>query len=145
MTFAQVTYPEGAKYDNFGSLVNIWQVDFHNLNLEIAGGEEYRFGVRGVGRQIPGFNFSYPAYIHAANAALSGSPTEGADDLFLEFDATGAFVKTVDSNGNGWDKSSDINIEIFGEVVRTETVPEPTAGLLTLGIVGTGLLLLRRR
>ncbi len=145
--FTKVTYPDGNNgtiYDNFGSPVNIWQVDFDNLNLKIAGGEEYRFGVRGVGRQIPGFDFSYLAYIHAANAGLSGSPSESADDLFLEFDATGKFLQTVDTLGNGWDKSSDINIQIFGEVVRTETVPEPTASLLTLGIVSTGLLLRRR-
>lgn len=145
VTFTQVTYPDGANYNNFGEEVNIWQVDFNNLNWEIAGGEEYRFGVRGVGRQVPGQDFFYPAYIHGSNAALSGSPQEGADDRFLEFDDLGTFLGTVDTLGNGWDKSSDINVQIFGKVVFSpKSVPEPTAGLLTFAIVGIGLLLGQR-
>ncbi len=97
------------------------------------------------GGQVPGQDFFYPAYIHAANATLSGSPQEGADNQFLEFDARGTFLGTVDSNGNGWNKSSDINVQIFGKVVFSpKSVPESTAGLLTFALVGISLLLGRR-
>ena len=116
-------------------------MDFNNLNWQISGGTEYRFGVGGVGRQIPGFDFFYPWYNHASNASLSGSPQEGADNLFLEFGAMGGFLGSLDTDGNGWDKSSDVNVQIFGRVVtQTTPIPERTSafGLLVFSVFGVG-------
>ncbi|NEO68881.1 hypothetical protein [Moorena sp. SIO3H5] len=134
VTITQVPYPDAAEsiYDNFGDFVNIWQVDFNNLNWTIEGGTTYNFGVRGVGREIPDQGLFYPWFNHASNAALSASPQDGADNRFLQFDASGNFVDTVDSNGNGWDKSSDINVQIFGEATPKTSVPEPASVLALL-------------
>ena len=48
---------------------------------------------------------------------------------------------SLDTNGNGWDKSSDINVRVFGDrVTQTTTIPEPTSalGLLVFGVLGAG-------
>ncbi|NEO44154.1 MAG: hypothetical protein F6K55_08460 [Moorea sp. SIO4A3] len=137
VTITQVPYPDAAEsiYDNFGDFVNIWQVDFNNLNWTIEGGTTYNFRVRGVGREIPDFGIFYPSYNHASNAALSGSPQDGADNRFLQFDASGNFVDIVDTNGNGWGKSSDINVQIFGEATPKTSVPEPASVLALLAFI----------
>jgi hypothetical protein len=52
-------------------------------------------------------------------------------------------VTTWDSNGNGWDKSSDFNVQVFGT-----PVPEPTtmvAGALLLLPFGASTLRMLRR
>jgi hypothetical protein len=73
---------------------------------------------------------------HASNAALSGTPQDGADDQYRWFSgADGAsslsFGGFFDSDGNGWDKSSDINVQVFAS-----QVPEPWS----LALLGAGLL-----
>ncbi|NEO77162.1 hypothetical protein [Moorena sp. SIO4G3] len=137
ITITQVPYLDaaGSMYDNFGDFVNIWQVDFNNLNWTIEGGTTYNFGVRGVGREIPDFGIFYPWYNHASNAALSGSPQDGADNRYLQFDASGEFLNIIDSNGFGWDKSSDINVQIFGEATPKTSVPEPVSVLALLAFI----------
>ncbi|AOY82384.2 MAG: hypothetical protein F6K63_02510 [Moorea sp. SIO1G6] len=137
VTITQVSYPDAAEsiYDNFGDFVNIWQVDFNNLNWTIEGGTTYNFGVRGVGREIPDEDIFYPWFNHASNAGLSGSPQDGADNRYLQFDASGNFVYIVDTNGNGWDKSSDINVQIFGEATPKTSVPEPGSVLALLAFI----------
>ncbi|WP_424094861.1 hypothetical protein [Moorena producens] len=137
ITITQVPYLDaaGSIYDNFGDFVNIWQVDFNNLNWTIEGGTTYNFGVRGVGREIPDFGIFYPWYNHASNAALSGSPQDGADNRYLQFDASGEFLDIIDSNGFGWDKSSDINVQIFGEATPKTSVPEPVSVLALLAFI----------
>jgi hypothetical protein len=101
-------------YDDLGTPLRVWQVDFTNLGLAVDGGTKYRFGVWGMGRAIPGAEGkTFTWYNHASNAALSGSPQDGADGTLLLFDAAGRSEGTHSAAGNGWDKSADINVQIF--------------------------------
>lgn len=103
-----------ATYDDFGKSLRIWQVEFPNLNLTVDGGAKYRFGVWGMGRAIPdsqGKNYLW--FNHASNAALSGAPQDGSDGLILQFDATGRASGDLNTEGHGWDKSADINVQVF--------------------------------
>ncbi len=61
-------------YDDFGANLRIWQVEFSNLDMAVEGGLQYRFGVWGLGRQVPGTeDRTYMWYNHASNARLSVS------------------------------------------------------------------------
>ncbi|HKE25086.1 MAG TPA: hypothetical protein VKB88_22150 [Bryobacteraceae bacterium] len=101
-------------YDDFGKSLHVWQVEFVNLNLPVDGGVKYRFGVWGMGRAIPGAaGKSYMWFNHASNAALSDAPQDGADGLILQFDATGRAAGDLNTEGHGWDKSADINVQVF--------------------------------
>src|SRR6266571_2864003 len=67
-------------YDDFGTSLRIWQIDFTNLNIPVRGGSKTRFGVWGMGRAIPGQDGkTYMWYNHGSNAALSGNRQDGAD------------------------------------------------------------------
>ena len=117
-----------------GAFYDVYKITFSGLNLTVAGGALYDFGIGAT----PGTQSSL--FLHGSNAARSGSTQDGSDGLFLGFTGppyTLAYV--IDSNGNGWDKSSDINVEIDGSAV-----PEPaTFGLLAIS--AGALLFLRRR
>ena len=129
-----VTYPDVGHTDyyvgNSGTHFPICETTFSGLNMLVEGGTKYNFGVRGDG---------YLWWNHASNAALSGSPQDGADDKYLEFntaDLSSVIVHDalLDLTDN---KSSDINVQVFATAV-----PEPASlGMLALG----GLLLLARR
>src|SRR5215831_8887482 len=55
-------------YDDFGTSLRIWQVDFTNLNIAVQGGLKQRFGVWGNGREIPGKSGqTYEWFNHASN------------------------------------------------------------------------------
>jgi hypothetical protein len=113
-------------YDDFGTSLRIWQVQFDNLNLSVDGGTAYRFGVWGIGRPVPGVegkNFMW--YNHASNAALSGSRQEGADGKMLLFDAAGRAEGDFNAEGHGWDKNADINVQIFAHRVNAKQAPKP--------------------
>jgi hypothetical protein len=113
-------------YDEFGRTLHVWQIDFNTASLVVEGGVKYRFGVWGLGRpdthQKDGI---YPWFNLASNASLSGGASErggasessaasdSADGVLLKFNPAGQFQGSFDSNGAGWDKSSDINIEVF--------------------------------
>ncbi len=124
---SQVTYSNGENYQgSSGNYLNLYQLDI-SLNQVLTGGTTYQFFLDG----------SVPSFIHSSNAALSGSPQDGSDNLMLwaavEI-STGmlSYGDTWDSHGNGWDKASDANIQVFGSAV-----PEPTTMLLFgLGILG---------
>jgi hypothetical protein len=101
---------EGAKW-------TIVQLDFNNLNLDFAAATQVQFGM---------YTDNDYAYSHASNAALSGSPQDQADGLFDRFQLapdglTATFFEAVDSSVTGWDKSTDINVQVFAS-----PVPEPT-------------------
>jgi hypothetical protein len=101
-------------YDDFGTPLRIWQVEFTNLNLTVPGGVAQRFGVWGNGRAIPGSEGkTYMWYNHASNAALSGGRQDSADGQMLLFDAAGRADKVFKAEGNGWDKAADINVQVF--------------------------------
>jgi len=111
---SEATRSGAALYDDFGTALRIWQIDFGQLNLTVNGGTRYTFGVWGMGRQAPvsgdkGFQW----FNHATNAALSGVPQDDADGVMLLFDGTGKPQGAFNGQGNGWDKTSDINVQVF--------------------------------
>ena len=42
--------PAAVPYDDFGTNMRVWQIDFTQLNLTVQGGVKYRFGAWGLGR-----------------------------------------------------------------------------------------------
>jgi hypothetical protein len=101
-------------YDNFGKFLRVWQVDFSCLNLSVDGGVNYSFGVWGMGREIPdGNGKGYMWFNRASNAPLAAARQDGADGVMLLFDASGKAAGEFTALGNGWDKSSDINVQVF--------------------------------
>ena len=138
---SKVTYAGGENYQgSSGSFLQIWQVDFTDLGNFSAG--DYAFSVAGLPDDTLFFN-------HASNAALGGVPADGADGQYAWFSGTGAdssltLGNFIDSNGNGWDKSSDINVQVMAS-----PVPLPAGGILLLtalgGLGGAGALRRRRR
>jgi hypothetical protein len=107
-------------YDEFGREYRVWEVEFTDLHIEVRGRETQRFGVWGLGREIPDSNGkSYSWFNLASNAALSDSAVAGSNDQLLMFDTAGNFRGSFDSTGKGWDKPSDINIEISARRIAT--------------------------
>ena len=102
-------------YDDFGHSLHIWQIDFNTPRLIVEGGVKYRFGVWGLGRANPDREGrSYAWFNHGSNALVADSAQDSADHLLLMFDPAGKFKGSFDANGSGWDKSADINIQVFG-------------------------------
>jgi hypothetical protein len=133
-----VTYQLGGEtYINLGGTpFSIYALTFSGLNWAVNAGT-YGFAVDatpvGGGSTLP---------LHASNAAVAGTPQDGADGFFRYYLFSGGaatFDSFCDTGDNitcgGWDKSSDINV-----VVEGSTVPEPgTMSLLLMGLGGLGL------
>jgi hypothetical protein len=114
-----VTYSDGSNYQaGGGAYRQIWQDDFTNLDLAVNGGETYYFAVDGTSSDYYWFN-------HASNAALSGSPQQGADGTYYTWAKSDLSTPMAcDSAGSGgcnggWDKSSDINVQVFASQLAT--------------------------
>ena len=126
ITHAPVQYVGAAHYQgSSGADIRMWQNDFNNLAWVIDGGMKYNFAVDGTLR----IGVIYYWFNHASNAALGGSNAEGADDEYLAWDLSdlGAGAYACDSDGpvnpvtcGGWDKSSDINVQVFASKVATD-------------------------
>ena len=105
-------------YDDFGTFLRVWQIDFTNLNLPVEGGLPYGFGVWAQGREIPSASGkAYEWFNHASNGSLSQAREDGADGVMLLFDASGRSAGTFTAQGNGWDKNSNINVQVFAHRV----------------------------
>ena len=138
-----VTYADTSTYQgSSGAFISFYQVDFA-VNLTLAAGESYDFYMDGTGNTATYQNAPLVVpFAHASNGALSGSPQQGSDGQLLDSQfVNGAVVQrnVFSTQGNGWDKSSDLNIQVFGNAV-----PEPG----TLALVGLslfGLAAVRRR
>lgn len=110
----------GAELDyQSGSHWTIVQLDFNNLNLSFTGGTQVQFGVH-TDQGVAGGDF---VFSHASNAALSGAPQDQADGLLRVFQLnkhlnTATLSSTWDSSTIGWDKSSDINVQVFATAVH---------------------------
>lgn len=125
-----ILYADSTTYQgSSGAFLNLYALDFSGLNWTVDNATTYRFGVSALAGS------SYvPVFLHASNAPLSGSPQQGADGSYLGFDPNNWALNYTCDSGNpvtcgGWDKSSDINVQIAA-------VPEPGSMML----FGTGLI-----
>jgi hypothetical protein len=152
-----VTYAGGSNYQgSSGAYIQLWRVDFTNLGWVVDGNTLYQFGVQGLTVSSDDYWFN-----HASNAALGGVAADGADNLFRWFDVTNLAqldppgtgshydnsfdsAATIVDDGyyGGWDKSSDINVEISGTAI-----PEPATIVVwgLLGVAAAGYGVWRRR
>jgi len=140
------TYADGSTYQgSSGSSIAMYQVNFA-VNIALAAGQTYDFFLDGTGS---GDGTVVP-FVHASNAALSGSTQDGADNSMLGAEVINGVldptsVGTWDSNGNGWDKSSDVNVQVSG---TPAPVPEPAtviSGALLLLPFGAGAIRIMRK
>jgi len=149
-----VTYADGSTYQgSSGSFINLYQVDFQ-LNWAVTANTTYYFFVGGTPTTLnstlynPIFGGPISPFLSASNALLSGSPQQGADNLDWEiaYTDTPYGFGSIDSFDSAdptlgiWDKSSDINVQIYG-------TPEPTSILLlgTAALIAASLARRRRQ
>lgn len=140
-----VTYGDAMTSDyqgSGGSMIAMYQVDFA-VNVVLAAGQTFNFFLDGTGSAAAGQDTEVP-FAHASNAALSGSPQDGADGSMLYANVLNGVVDYLSVGawssadpGWGWDKASDVNVQVFGNAV-----PEPgsfaLAGLALLGLAVAG-------
>jgi hypothetical protein len=154
ITITPTTYPGGAGYQSSsGNYDTLYQVDFLGA-WNVTGGQDYTFFVGGTptARNLSDYtNGAYDGvspFLSASNAALSGTtPQDGANNTmyWLSYgsaDPSNNGSGTWDSgaSGGGWDKSSDINVEVL--------VPEGGSQILYLLLAGAvcfGALIVSRR
>ena len=109
----------------------------------VTPGSLVQLAVDGVGR-APDLNTFYGYWFaHGCNAATCNVAMDDPDNLYFVMD-TNNLADTayayIDTNGNGWDKSTDLNMTI-----TFEDVPEPaTITLVGLGMLAFGMMRRRR-
>ena len=109
-----LTQSGATPYEEFGKNLRVMQVEFTGLNMMVQGGTKYAFGVWGMGRPVADApDKIYSWFNLGSNAALSAARQDGADDTLLLFDGGGKFEGPFNSKGQQWDKSSDINVQVF--------------------------------
>jgi hypothetical protein len=132
------TYAGGLPYQGtYGSPIQLYQVSFL-LNWMVTGDTTYSFFVGGTPTAENArlySPYSVGPFLASSNAALSGSPQQGADGLMWEYayGGSGASMDSFDTNGNGWDKSSDANVLVYGN-------PVPEASFYIFLLMNMGLL-----
>lgn len=113
----------GKTYQGISGIADIWRVDYSNLGLSFPTHSTVRFGVKGIGRRIPGSSDwtpgpdYYPWFLLASNAGLSGYGAGApafTDDRYVEFNADGSLFGVINSADQDWNKSSDILVQVFG-------------------------------
>jgi hypothetical protein len=133
----QVTYAGGTSYQgNSGGFDNIYQLDYP-VNIT-AGSVTFDFAIVGDSKT------GDLAYLHASNADLSESTQQGSDDHVYAW----VYVWDIDNPSSGydlqeeypetWDKGSDFNVQVFGEVI-----PEPTTVIIWTLLGGLGIAIVR--
>lgn len=121
IVISDITAESGTRYDDFGTDMRVWQIDFTHLNLQVDGGAKYRFGAFGQGRAVPNKAGTAYAWFNAAsNAEFASAKQDGADGTMLLFTADGRFEHAFNGKGAGWDKSSDIDVQVFGHRADAE-------------------------
>jgi hypothetical protein len=115
---SDATAATGRSYEDFGTDMRVWQVDFTELNLAVQGGAKYRFGAFGLGRASDIAGKTNAWFNVATNAELAGAKQDGADGQMLLFNSGGKFKNAFDGKGAGWDKSTDINVQVFAHRVE---------------------------
>ena len=101
-------------YEDFGNNMRVWQIDFTQLNLKVQGGVKYRFGAWGLGRPMASnAGKTYAWFNTASNAELADAKQDGADGAMLLFTSGGKFKSAFNGKGAGWDKDTDINVQVF--------------------------------
>ena len=136
------TYAGGSSYETGtpGTFRDINQIDF-TVDILLGAGQTYDFFLDGTGNTRA--DIVVP-FVNASNAALSGSPQQGSDNLMLGAEVVGGTLDPLsigswDSNGYGWDKSSDVNVDVFG------SVPDGGMTVTLLGGALMSLAALRRK
>lgn len=123
--------PLQPNYQGNSNTYQLWQIDFGFPNQQnpskrmlVQGGAMYNFAVDATARdQVNNYWFN-----HASNAPLSGSKQMGADNHYLAWpkNALGSAPIQCNSSVNtppmtacdgGWDKSSDINVQVFATLI----------------------------
>ena len=140
-TVTSVNYPGSSEnyQGSSGSYIEMYQLDFL-VDLQLASGQPYYFFLDGLQPYQEGY---ITPYLHASNAALSGTPQEGSDDVFQWLYYNDGSVQDIEawqSSGSGWDKNSDGNVQVFGT-----QVPDSGSMVLLLGASLIGVGSLRRR
>ena len=115
---SDATAAGGSYYEDFGTNLHVWQIDFTQLNLTVAGGMKVRFGAWGLGRPAAKAGKTYAWFNMATNAELASAREDGADGEMLLFTSGGKFKSAFDGKGAGFDKSSDINVQVFAHRVN---------------------------
>lgn len=150
-TATPVTYANTQSYQTSGGgFLTLYQLDF-SVNIPLNGGVTYQFFLDGPA--IASGNDFQGAYLHASNAALSGSPQAGANDTFLFLGNDGTVYTWNSATGAGtycpgcvgWNKASDGNVQVFATVPQTVLRSAPTVSGLGLAwlmslVAGAGLL-----
>lgn len=120
ISITEVRYTDGSQYEGSDGTYRIYQLDFENLNWLVPGGTKIYFAPDGVGVEPTSW------YNHASNKDMSGNAQAGADDLYLSWLRSDlADVHECDSSdpthdpfcSGGWDKSSDINVQVWAEAL----------------------------
>lgn len=118
---APVTYAGGAHYQGTsGAMIRIWENRFTGLGWVVPGGTKVYFAVDGALRT----GVDYYWFNHASNAGKGGVTADGSDDRYLAWDlsdlGSGAFeCDSASGPCKGWDKSSDINVQVLASQVAT--------------------------